>query len=221
VNIQEVYKHFEFRVNKLGTNAGQRFGLPQFVAAINKAQLHWVEARARISERDGIIVDELRPLLSEWKKQGVKKGEGFRTRYEVTLPENYFHLVRADSTTDCGPLFIRRTEEGNINALLQDEYSKPSKEWEEALGTIFQNTLRVYTNGFSIGNVEVKYYRYPTAVDIEGYSKEGGVASGNVDMDFDGAAAHEIIDIAALISSSDTADQERWQTLTQLVQSNP
>lgn len=190
------------------------------MAAINKAQLHWAEARARVSERDGIIVDELQILLEELDKQGVKKGSGFRTRYEVKLPDNYFHLVRADSTTTCGPLFIRRVEEGNINALLEDAYTRPSMEWEEALGTLFDGHLRVYTGGFSIGNVEVKYYRLPQPVDIEGYTKDG-TASVNVDLEFNGSSAQEIIDLAALISSSDVNDQARWQSLSQLIQANP
>lgn len=216
MNIREAYREWEFRLNKLGTNAGQRIGLPQFVASVNKAQAHWAEARARASERDGIIVDELRPILKEFEVQGQNMGKFYR----VALPEDYFHIVRAETTTDCGIMYVRRTEEGNLNTLLPDPYSSPSPEWEETLGTIFGNDLRVYTTGFKIGNVTVRYYRHPVRVDIEGY-QNGTLPSTDIDLEFNGASAYEILDIAALIASSDTGDQARWQSLTQLIQANP
>lgn len=217
MDIQAVYKETEFRLNKLASNSGQRIPLPQFVAAVNKAQLQWAEARARVSERDGLVADELRPILApDYVKKGVHK----TNRYDVELPEDYFHLVRAVSTTDCGPLYIRRTEEGNINTLLQDPYARPSKEWEEALGTLVGNTLRAYTGDFKIGPVTITYYRYPRPVDIQGYLKDG-VPSTDSDLEFNGASAHEIIDMACLVLASDTGDQARFQTLAQMVQANP
>lgn len=217
MDINQVYRETEFRLNKLASNSGQRVPLPQFVAAINKSQLQWAEARARISERDGIVTDELRPILApDYVKQGVHK----TNRYDIGLPEDYFHLVRASSTTDCGPLYIRRTEEGNINSMLQDPYAKPSKEWEEALGTLAGDTLRAYTGDFKIGPVTITYYRNPRPVDIKGYIKDG-VPSTDIDLEFDGASAYEIIDMACLILASDTGDKERFQTLSQIVQANP
>lgn len=221
MNIQDAYREVEYRLNKLGSNAGQRIPLPQFVSAMNKAQTQWAEARVRVAEKSGIVTDELQLLLKTVTGQGINKGD----RYEVNLPDDYFHLSRAWSTTDCGPLYIKRTEAGNLNALLSDPLSAPSKEWEETLGTLSESKLSVWTaapgsTGFKMGDISVAYFRLPRPVDISGYVN-GNVPSQDSDLEFDGASAYEIIDLTCLILASDTGDQARYQTLTQFVQSNP
>ena len=215
MNIQQVYREFEYRLNKSGTNANQLFGFHWFVSLVNKAQLHWAEARAKVIERDQTRVDELQLLLRDHKATAVKQ-ENF---YKVTLPEDYFHRVRAYTSSSCGPLYIKMVEEGNINTLLANEFTRPSAAWEEALGTLFKGQLRVYSD-VKPGDIHLKYVRLPKNVDIAGYVNRDGTASSDIDMEFDGGDAQEIIDLAVQLASADIGDRDRYATASQHLQTH-
>ena len=217
MDIRQVYRQFQFRLNKLGTNANQNFPLAQFVYLVNKAQLHWVESRAKVFENDQSRTDELQQILKDLKADPVKKDN----YYKIPLPKDYLHPVRAVSSTKCGVIYIKPVEEGNVNALLQNEFTRPSAEWEETFYTIFGGELRAYVTDFTLGKIDLKYLRKPVEVDIAGYIKADGSASGNIDLEFEGVNAQEIIDLAVQIGSTDIGDLERYQTATQQIQANP
>ena len=213
MDINQVRLHFDFSLNKLGTNAKQNVSLPQFVYLINKAQLHWVESRAKILERDQARVDELQILLKGQTQSGIKQSNF----YKVKLPKDYFHPVRAYSTTQCGPIYAKPVEEGNVNTLLQNEFTRPSAEWEETFFTVFNNELRVYVTDFTLGPITLNYIRTPLPVDIAGY-QTNGVPSSNIDLEFEGVNAQEIIDLAVQLATSNIGDMERYQTSSQHLQ---
>ncbi len=217
MDINQAYRQFQFRLNKLGTNANQNIGLAQFVYLMNKAQLHWIETRAKVLENDQLRVDELQSIMKDLKAKGMKKDN----YYAIKLPPDYLHTVRVVSSTSCGVIYLKPVEEGNVNVLLQNEFTRPSTEWEESFYTLFGGELRAYVTDFTLGPIELKYLRLPREVDIAGYSKAGGAASTNIDLEFDGVNAQEIIDLAALLATSDIGDIERAQSLGQQIQANP
>lgn len=204
------------RLNKLGTNANQNIEYPQFVNLINKAQLHWVESRMKGFELNVTRVDELQQLLKDYESTGSKK----ENYYDFKIPSDYFHYVRAyTNAKDCNSkIYIRLVEEGNVNALLQDAFTRPSSAWEETFCTVFKNNVRVYIDNFSIDKLYFKYIRKPIVFDIEGYTRLDGSASYNIDLEFDGVNAEEIIDLAVQIASGDIADDTRYQITSQRVQ---
>lgn len=218
MSIQDVQNEFLFRLDKLGTNASQNIGLPQFVALINKAQLHWAEARIKAVEDTTTRVDELQKLLSDYSSTGTVQ-ENF---CKVKLPADYFHRSRVYSKVkECeGVVHGKFVEEGNIGTLLQGAFTKPSAAWEETLVTVFKDHLRIYLDGFTLGETHLKYYRLPKVVDIKGYTKVDGTQSTNIDLEFDGVNAQEIIDLAAQIAAGDIGDTERLQTLLRHTQEN-
>jgi len=216
MNIHDVYREVMFRLSKWNTNASQNLPLPQFVSLVNKAILHWAEERCKVVDVDQTRVDELQQLDTVLIAVPEKK-TGY---YRVGLPTNYFHRVRASSSTDCGPLYVNFVEEGNVNALLADEFTKPSAAWEETIGTISAGGLNIYVDNFTIGKVSLVYKRLPIMVDIEGYTKKDGAKSSDVHLEFDGVNAQEIIDLAVLFASQDIADQFRLQASANQVQSH-
>lgn len=218
MNIKRVYDDFIYRMNALGTNKNQYVGLPQFVALINKAALHWAEARIKVAEEQLTRVDEVQQLLEDFESGPIGKKEN---HYRIPLPENYFHRSRLYAKVEgCdGLVYGKFVEEGNVNTLLQGAFTSPSAAWEETLVTIFKNQLRVYFKDFSLSKIYLKYYRHPKPVDIEGYTIDG-VTSTNKDLEFDGVNAQEIIDLAVQIASGDTADTTRYQTISRHIQEN-
>jgi hypothetical protein len=217
MSINEVYREFLFRGNKLGTNSMQSVGLPQFVALINKAQLHWAEQRIKAKEINQAVTDEVNPLLKEVEPNLSYKD----SRYTFPVPSDYFHWQRFQATTkDCGtPVYGRFVEEGNLSRFFMDEFTKPSSAWEEVLCTLHGNRFRVYVDGFSIERPKFHYYRTPVRVDIEGYTTESGPSS-NIDLEFEHVHAHEIIDFAVSIMAGDVNDVPRLQTMQAFMQTN-
>lgn len=213
MGIQEAYRNFIYRINKLGTNSNQNVPYPQFVALMNKATLHWVEARIKVAEQTETLSEELRQILEEYKPSLITYQNNI---YKITLPINYFHYCRfyANVVGCKSKVYGKLVEEGNINTLLQGSFTGPSSAWEEVLVTLFNKGLRVYTDGFSLEMPVLNYYRYPIKVDIAGYTKEDGSSSVNVDLEFDGVDAYEIVDLAAQFATVDIADFQRYQVLT-------
>ena len=206
-------------MNGLSTNRNQNTGYPQFVALINKAQLHWAEARIKLAEEQLTRVDELQQILEDIDVVPTVKKEN---HYRIPLPENYFHRCRlyAEVKGCDGVVYGKFVEEGNINTLLQGAFTKPSAAWEETLVTVFKNQMRVYFDDFLVKKVYLKYYRYPKPVEIAGYVKADGTNSVDKDLEFDGVNAQEIIDLAVQIASGDIADITRFQTITRQNQEN-
>lgn len=219
MNIQDVYIDFTMRLNKLGTNANKNVDYLQFVSLINKAQLHWAEARIKIAEESLVRVDELQQLLKDFDKPLMVKKENF---YYLSLPTDYFHRSRSYAKVKgCdGVVYLKFAEEGNINSLLRDSDTRPSVEWEETLATLFGGTIRVYFDGFELSDLFFKYYRSPITVDIAGYRKSDGTQSTDIDLEFNGVNAQEIIDLAVQIASGDIVDQGRLASMSRHIQEN-
>lgn len=211
MNIREAYREFLFRVDKLGTNSSQNIEYIQFVSLMNKAQLHWAETRIKAAEATGVLSDETQALLKDFSATGQKQ-ENF---YKIKLPSDYFHRSRCYATVKgCdSTLEGKFTEEGNVGVLIRNAMTKPSVAWEETLVTVFGGSLRVYFDNFEIEKTLLKYYRYPTLVDYEGYTRDDGSSSVDIDLEFNGTNAQEIIDLAARIAAGDIGDIERLKVL--------
>lgn len=211
MNINRVYDEFVFRLNKLGTNSNQNVQYPQFVSLINKAQLHWVEQRIKVKEQNQIRSEELQRLLKDHEATPPRQ-ENF---YRLKLPVDYFRYERLYAPVKgCkSVVYGMFREEGNMNALLQNAHTKPSSAWEEVLVTVFDKSLRIYVDNFSLDKIHLKYFRLPTMVDIAGYLTNGK-PSKNIDLEFEHVDAHEIIDLAVQIATGDIQDPGRYQTIT-------
>ena len=215
MTIHECYKYVQNRLNKSSTNFGDNVYKHQFVEAFNAVQLMWVESRIKVDETNIIRIDEVQQLI----EVVTDKPKKINNYYELSLPDNYLHYKRSVSFAPC-EIKNHLKKEGDINRLLQDEFWKPSIEWEETICTIAGNKLRVYVDNFSIKKVELHYYRTPILVNMQDGTDINGVQTENVDPEFKNSSLIEILNFTCQLLASDNSDQWNYQTLTNLIQSN-
>jgi hypothetical protein len=91
-------------------------------------------------------------------------------KYNFKLPKDYFDLadVRANAEKEkCKRLIsLVEVQTENLNEVLQDEYSKPSFEWDESIYTINSDQLSIYVDDFQISDILLNYYRYPSQLRL-------------------------------------------------------
>jgi len=215
MTILESYKYVQERLNKLSTNFGDNIAKHTFVLAFNSTQLQWAEDRVKLAETNIVRQDEIQQLLKDVNIPPIKAGDYY---YEIALPEDYFHYKRSTSNAPCQLRNILK-KEADINMLLRDSFWKPSIEWGETLCTLIGNKLRIYTdleNSFQISGINLVYYRYPLNVDMaDGFNTVDGIATTNVNPEFQGSSLIEILNATCELLAADSADQWRYQTMTQ------
>lgn len=115
-----------------------------------------------------------------------------------SLPSDYFDLaaVRAKAKKEnCSHwLHLVEVKTENIEEKLQDEYSKPSFEWEEALYTVNADKLSIYTDGtFTLSDVLLNYYRYPSQLRLIDEQDPESKFTSNSIIEWDDKALDDII----------------------------
>ena len=217
MTIKECYQYIQNRLNKVGTNFGDVIEKHQFVEAFNAMQNLWVESRFKVDETNIVRTDEIQQLLTAVNKKPKKTGSNY---YELELPENYLHYKRSVSFVPC-EIKNHLVKEGDINRLLQDEFWKPSLEWEETICTIAGNALRIYVDNFTIKSVELHYYRTPVQVNMaDGFSDINGNQTEDINPEFKNSSLIEILNLTCQLLAGDNSDQWNYQTLANLNQTH-
>jgi hypothetical protein len=215
----DIFLKIKQRLNKGDTQDDENF--PPYVAveAYNKACLNVI---SRIISKNNNYktglesttnrVDDLQVLINDLpKKLNVSKKDNYFLTEK--LPENYFRYIRVfckGSKKGCEEkdITVFLQEESNLNTLLDNSTVNPSFEWRETIGTIANNHIKVFTlNTFNISNVFLTYIRKPIKIDIEGYIKQDGSLSTNINPDLPEDMIEMIIDEACRILSGDIQDQ--------------
>lgn len=168
------------RLNKLASGDYDNIECWQIVEAFNKVQLEWVRAqlggvniRKEGDEGSKRRIDDLQVLLDSVQMKGTNKDLFFESG---VLPEDYLEFKRViafGSKPECGNelrrLRVDLAEEGNVEDYLRDAHSRPSWDWGETFCTLAGNRVKVYTgDDFSVGKVELMYYRKPEQMLIAG-----------------------------------------------------
>lgn len=168
MSVEQAYLKFKQKVEKNITNDAISTSRGNFVLLFNESQNKFLEAH--LQQRGIDDVRYIQNFLVLDKK--ISHTSKLQDHYNFPLPENYLDLsdVRAiASTSNCSNetlnLFEIQTE--NLNAILQDEFNKPSFKWREAPYTVNSNTISVYTDGnFKVDNILLNYYRYPNRIKL-------------------------------------------------------
>ncbi len=217
MTVAECYQYAQSRLNKLSSNFAENLPKYQFVQAFNAMQILWVESRFKVDETNIVRTDEIQQLLKTLILKPKKTGSNY---YEITLPEDYLHYKRSVSFAPC-EIFNHLVKEGDINRLLQDEFWKPSLEWEETICTIAGDKLRVYVDDFTLKSVELHYYRSPVSINMaDSFVDVNGNQTTNIDPEFKNSSLIEILNFTCQLLASDTTDQWNYQTLLNLNQTN-
>lgn len=90
--------------------------------------------------------------------------------YNFPLPKDYFDLADAEARASKGKcshtINLVEIQTENYTEIIQDEFWKPSFEWEEAPYTINSDNLSVYVSDFTISDILLNYYRYPAQLRL-------------------------------------------------------
>lgn len=194
VTVQQVKDRYLNKAEKNGTNDNIAVDNLRFCLLYNEAENKFLTLHL---QRRGI--DDVRYiqkfLILDKKLTIFSKNQD---KYSFKLPENYFDLadVRAKAEKEKCKRTINCVEAQteNLSELLQDEFWKPSFEWDETLYTINSDNISLYTdNTFQISEILLNYYRYPSQLKlIDDYNPESDFDSTSL-IEWDDKSLDDII----------------------------
>lgn len=169
---EELYYELKLLVNKSGSRTNIDVPKPEFIQLFNREQERWLQQTIS-KKKDSDDLDDLEELIVS-DQVAVYDSDGINYN-SYKIPSNLFRLlrtkVRANSKGNCKkfincyPINLR-----NVNELLNDEFSKPSFEWEESFYELGGKKLKIYYDDFTINDVYLTYYKIPEKIDISGYT---------------------------------------------------
>lgn len=220
------------RLNKLASFDMDNLHDWQMVEAVNKAavdwprrQLHGTNLSKTGDEQTKRRIDDLQVLLTEYPLELSKEDCHFAS---VEWPENYFEYKRVSfkGTSDCcekNKFVTYLVEEANIDILLNDKLRAPDFKWGQALITLANNVVKIWTNDeFDVSDAVLHYYRQPRRMEWQGISNPytGQVSAVDVELEFKDDIVEVLIDEAVKILAGDMEYGSAHQLADKSVESN-
>lgn len=220
------------RLNKLASFDFDNLHDWQIVEAFNKAsvdwprrQLHGTNLSKTGDEQTKRRIDDLQVLLREYKLDMKKEDLYYGSKL---WPEDYFEFKRVSfkASTDCcekSKFVIYLVEEANIDVLLNDALRGPDFNWGQALVTLANNVVKIWTNNeFAVDEATLHYYKQPRKVEWQGISNphDGTVAAVDVESEFKDDIVEVLIDETVKILSGDMEYGSAHQIADKSVESN-
>ena len=212
MKIEEAYIRFVDIVNRNLTNNNVNVDKIRFIFLFNSASikyLSWI-----LEKRNEDDIRQIAPFLV--LDSGLSVLEKQIQFDKFSLPKDYFDLANVSVFATKGncinqKLFTFEANSENTEELLSDENNKPSFEYRETFYLTASKSLIIYKDNFYIESAVLAYYRYPKKVDIEGYFKEDGTGSINIDPEFDDRAIEKILLIMAKDFTATNGDATGFQ----------
>lgn len=194
MTINEAYLKFLEKINKNYTNDNLSGDRGRFISIFNEVQNKFVEwVLEKRNEDDIRDIQKLLKYDSRLKlKQKVLNHQDFELPIDFFSFSNIQAYASNDSCKD-KKLFLFEIKQENREELLQDEFNKPSFKYRESFYSFGSDDVKIYVDDFDISKVYLTYYRYPKQVDIEGYIKEDGTFSVNIDPELDDKIVDRIL----------------------------
>jgi len=170
--------------------------------------------------------DDLLRTIANLKTPAELEKVGTTEKYdEFSFPSDYLNFINISAilTNDkckkgVKTQVMKEIKPENIDLLYSDPYNEPSIKYAETLYNTSGCGVFVYKKGFRIKNVDLYYYRKPLEIDIEGYTKDDGTDSTNINPDLSDSALIEIGIMIAKQFSLGGEDYNKIQALTQAQQ---
>lgn len=165
---EEVYGRFIIKINKNAQTDNVQCDRGRFVEIYNEEKNKWLEWTLEKRNEDDVRYAQVLKILNK-KINPDKKNKNSQ---EFKLPEDYFDLLKvsAIASSDCcekQELDLYELKGENTLLELQDESSKPSFDYRESLYELASDKVVVYTDDFTIDNINLSYYRYPVKLELE------------------------------------------------------
>jgi len=182
MTIQRLHQEIKFRWNKLNSNHKKDFYPATLDDIINKATDDYIEifysGNNSKEYKFGFEVTQQRiDMLQTLVVPATTKAATLVSTglYQVdisTLVPKYRHFLRAyvvpvECPTKKIPVSITRIND--LDTKLADANTQPSLTWNRCLGSFKNNTLELYTKGYTITEVKIEYLRNPVKVFSGGY----------------------------------------------------
>ena len=183
MTIDRIHYEFKFRWSKVNSNHKKDFPSAQIDDAINKTIDDYVEIFYSGNnskeykfgfETTQQRIDMLQTLVVPETSYNTTFVNTDRYRINLsTLNPTYRHFLRAyvipvECPTKQIPVTIVRIND--LDTKLMDTNTQPSLLWNRCLGTFKNNTLELYTKGYTITAVKIEYLRNPSKVFFGGYN---------------------------------------------------
>lgn len=195
---EELYYEFHLLVNKNNSQQNINVDKPHFVQLFNREYDRWLYEVLNTKNKDNSINDIQELLLSNIELKVSEIKDGFVI---YNLPDNFFNYseckIVANKENSNKLIYVYNIHPKEINVYIQDEFNKPSFEWEETIATISDNKLQVYKTDFSINKCYLSYYKASENVDLEGYKRIDGSMSKNVNINLSSIYQRQILDRVA------------------------
>lgn len=193
---KDAYTTFLLLANKLNSDDNVNIDIGRFVLLYNKHALVWLAQSVRKTKYTQEI-DEIQRLVV--KDVPLPQVGATSESVKFNFPADCFDFIAgyAQATRDNCKRVINASQVKNENErlILFDSNWRPDFDFEWLPVTIGGNSIQVFFKDFQIEGFIATYYRFPTAIDIAGYTKPDGVPSITVDPDIDDIYVNEIIDL--------------------------
>ncbi len=214
MRLLEGYLYVLQKLNKLTTNSNQKIAKYHFVQSFNRAQYSWLDIKLRQEEANETIQRQLRQLITSKENLKLKSKKDIYSLYE--LPLDYYHTSNILGYSNGCKVDISEVEESNATSLWFNDMSVPSLEFEQSFASFESKYLKVYKKNFEFTRVNLTYYRRPNEVDLDsGYINADGLASKNIDTEWETSNLYEILDLVVKDLAFDIMDASRFQLMAQ------
>lgn len=199
MKIGQVRERYIIKAEKNATNDGIASDNLRFALLFNESQNKFFNIHLKDRKID-TIRDVQNFLVLDQKISPLKKSND---KVDFKLPKNYFDLSSARAMAkkeNCyATIKIDELRTENLSEVIEDELSKPSFEWRQALYTINANNISVYTeNKFDVIEVLLNYYRYPNQIKLLDENSAESDFDENFPIEWDDKSLDDIITIMCL-----------------------
>lgn len=209
---QDAYTTFLLLANKLNSNDNVQIDIGRFVLLYNKQALVWLAQSVRKTKYTQEI-DEIQRLVV--KDKSLAQVGDTDESVKFIFPADCYDFIAGYALTNrdnCKRVInASQVKNENERLILFDSNWRPDFDFEWLPVTIGDNTIEVFFRDFKVEGFIANYYRFPTAIDIEGYDKPDGTPSITVDPDIDDIYVNEIIDLVVADVSRIYQNNEKLQ----------
>jgi hypothetical protein len=194
ITIEQVLDRVRIKAEKNGTNDNIAFDNLTFSLLYNESQNKFLTLQLQQRGTDDVRYIQ-KFLILDKKITYISK---LNNKENFELPKDYFDLAtirgKAKKGKCINKMYFKEVRTENLEEMLQDEFNKPSFEWEETLYTINADKLSVYTDStFTLSEVLLNYYRYPSQIRlIDDQDPESGFLTSSL-IEWDDKSLDDII----------------------------
>lgn len=214
MTIKEMHYDFKKKLNKIDSQQYKNLLVPEIDWVLNEAQELFVKMVAKPRMRSYLgfeinqrTIDDIRTLVVNNQCLDVSNDT-------VTLPDDYWHYVRAEvemSKGNCTGIKAKFHVRQHDDEFENSPFDKSSFEWRTVNGVFFENGIKLYTDGsFSNDRFCISYIKRPRYIhNAEDFRNgtynlpSGTVLTGTVDSELPDHTHREIVDIAVLIATGE------------------